>query len=281
MKRLANRITASSLGVIFFLPAAPGHTQAPQTAARLAETMPFSPGEQLSFDLFWNIFTAGEIKATLTRDPDSSGDIDKVLATASSRGFVSLLFAVDDEYRSFFNAQTLCSERILKKISEGRRHKDTRLVFDSRRKLAILDERDLARPALAPKHVEQSIPACVEDVISAFYTIRRQPLKVGATIALPINDGSKTADVRVEVQALEKIKVPAGERMAYRLEPTVFGGALLKRSGRMLIWVSDDARRLPLRIKATIAVGTISAELRSVKSVAPDSGDSLSSPPKP
>ncbi len=279
MKTSANRIIG--LSAILFLLAIPVRTQAPQSATRLAEIAPFSPGEQLSFDLSWNIFTAGGINATLTRVPDSPGDSYRVLATATSRGFVSLLFAVDDEYQSFFNAQTLCSERLTKKINEGRRHKDTRLVFDSGRKLALLDERDLARPSSPPKHVEQSIPACVEDVISAFYTIRRQPLRVGATIALPINDGSKTVDVRVEVQALEKVKVPFGERMAYRLEPTVFGGALLKRRGRMLIWISDDDRRLPLRIKATIAVGTISADLRSVKSVAPTAADPALPSPKP
>jgi len=99
-------------------------------------------------------------------------------------------------------------------------------------------------------------------VVSAFYFVRRQPLRVGEQIRLPINDGSKTSDVRLEVQALEKIRVPMGAEMAYRVEPTVFGG-LLKRKGRMLVWFSDDERRLPLRIKAMISVGTITADLKS------------------
>ena len=80
---------------------------------------------------------------------------------------------------------------------------------------------------------------------------------------MPINDGSRTADVRVEVQALEKIRTPLGTQTAFRVEPTVFGG-LLKRKGRMLMWFSDDQQHLPLRVKAIISVGTITADLKSV-----------------
>jgi hypothetical protein len=50
---------------------------------------------------------------------------------------------------------------------------------------------------------------------------------------------------------------------ALRVEPKVFGG-LLKRKGRMFIWLSADHRQLPLRIKAVIAVGSITGTLRSV-----------------
>jgi len=175
-----------------------------------------------------------------------------------------LLYSVQDEFRSVFNPETVCSERISKRISEGRRHKQTEIVFDHARRLAILDERDLDKPGSLVKHVENDIPPCAEDVVTAFYYVRRQPLRVGDQVQLPINDGSKTSDVRVEVQAREKIETPFGTRDAFRAEPTVFG-SLLKRKGRMLIWFSDDEQRLPLRIRAMISVGAITANLKSVK----------------
>ena len=224
---------------------------------------PFSPGETLTYDLSWQIFPAGEVVATLTKTAEGAKDAYEVKATGASRGFVSLLYTVHDEFSSVFDPRTVCSESISKKISEGRRRKDTRIVFDGARKLAILDERDLAAQGAPAKRAENAIPGCVQDVVSAFYFVRRQPLRVGEQIRLPINDGSKTSDVRLEVQALEKIRVPMGTQMAYRVEPTVFGG-LLKRKGRMLVWFSDDERRLPLRIKAMISVGSITADLKSV-----------------
>jgi hypothetical protein len=252
-----------SLGAVVLLSHRPGRAQP-------SPPEPFSPGETLTYDLSWQIFPAGQVVATLARTGQGAKDAYEVKAAALSKGFVSLLYTVHDEIRSVFDPATACSESISKNINEGRRHKDTRIVFDSARRLAILDERDLATQAAPTKHAENQIPACVEDVVSAFYFIRRQRLRVGQQIRLPINDGSKTSDVRVEVQALEKVRTPLGIEMAFRVEPTVFGG-LLKRKGRMLIWFSDDERHLPLRIKATISLGTITADLKSV-SAAPPAG---------
>jgi len=236
----------------------------PGTAGPAEEpAAPFTPGETLTYDLSWQIFPAGQIVATLVRFGEPTQDSYEVKATAQSRGFVSLLYNVQDEFDSFFNPSTSCSESITKRINEGRRHKNTRIVFDRTRKLAVLDERDLAGKDSPAKHDENQIPACVQDVVSAFYFVRRQPLRVGREVTLPVNDGTKTADVRVEVQALETIRTPLGTRSAFRVEPTVLGG-LMKRKVRMQIWFSDDAERLPLRIKAMMSIGTLTAELKSM-----------------
>jgi hypothetical protein len=223
---------------------------------------PLTTGETLSYDLTWQIFPAGTVTATLTRSGEGPQDPYEVRAMAQSRGFVSLLYGVQDEFRSFFNPDTGCSERISKKISEGRRRKETEIVFDSAWKRAVLDERDLAKPGSPVKHAENEIPGCVQDVVAAFYYMRRQPLRVGEQIRLLINDGSTTSEVKVDVQTREKVETPFGTREALRVEPTVFSG-LLKRKGRMLIWFSDDERHLPLRIRAMISVGAITANLRS------------------
>jgi hypothetical protein len=230
---------------------------------------PFTPGEMLTYDVTWSVFRAGEVTATLRSTGEGSNDAYKVTTTARTQGFVSLLFDVNNEFRSFFSPQTLCSQRIVKKINEGRRHKDTLIVFDNIRKLALLDERDLSQANAPAKHAENEIPACVEDVVTAFYYLRRQHLEVSHTIEVPVNDGSKTQRVVVEVQAREKIQTPMGTFDAFRVEPKVFHG-LLKRKGRMLIWFSADNQQLPLRIKAMISLGSITGTLRSVSHPPPD-----------
>jgi hypothetical protein len=235
----------------------------PQPASVEQSAHPFSPGETLTYDVTWSVFRAGEVTATLRSVNEGPHDAYEAITTARSQGFVSLLFDVQNEFRSLFDPQTLCSSRITKKINEGRRHKDTSIVFDRVRKLAILDEHDLTKPGAPPKHTENDIPACVEDVVTAFYYLRRQQFELGHSIKLPVNDGSKTHEVTVEVQAREKIQTPLGDMEAFRVEPKVFSG-LFKRKGRMLIWFSADERHLPLRIKAMIAVGSITGTLRAV-----------------
>ena len=224
---------------------------------------PFSPGEMLTYDVTWTIFRAGEVTATVGTSTEGKHDAYEVTATARSEGFVPLLFYVDNVFRATSSAQTLCSEGIVKKVNEGHRHKDTQIRFDYDRKLALLNERDLNQPDAPPKHAESDIPPCVEDVVTAFYYLRRQHLEVGHTLELPVNDGSKTQRVIVDVQAREKVQTPMGTFDALRVEPKVFSG-LLKRKGRMLIWFSADEKQLPLRIKAMISVGSITGTLRSV-----------------
>jgi len=253
-----------SLLLLALLGACAAVAQAPPGAS----SHPFNPGETLTYDVGWSIFPAGQVTATLGQAQGRSPDAYEIVTKARSQGFVSLLFNVENEFRSLVDPHTLCSHQIHKTINEGRRHKDTRIVFDSARKLAVLDEVDKNKPDAPPKHAENAIPGCVADVVTAFYYVRKQPLRVGESFRLPINDGAKTYDVTVEVQAREQVETPMGKRDAFRVEPKVFG-ALFARKGRMLIWFSDDAQRLPLRISASISVGSITGTLRSVSFAAP------------
>jgi hypothetical protein len=223
---------------------------------------PFAPGERLAYSITWSVFDAGEVDATVQQLAPTAADQDEIVATARSNGFVSMLYALNDEFKSRLNPATMCSLGISKQVAEGRRRKHTEIVFDAARQMAVLDERNLARPGEPPKHGEEPIPACVQDVVSAFYFLRSQPMRVGDHIKLLVNDGSKTTEVTAEVQAREQIDTPLGRRYAFRVEPTVFG-SLFKRKGRMLIWFGDDEKRLPLRIKAIISVGTITGTLKS------------------
>jgi hypothetical protein len=235
----------------------------PLTQVAQEKALPFQPGETLNYDVTWSVFHAGTVSATLRSEGQESKDDYIITTTAHSQGFVSLLYDVQNEFRSSFNPRTFCSERISKKIAEGRRRKETEIVFDSKRKLAILDERDLTKPNEPVKHAENEIPDCVKDVVTAFYYLRGQDFQIGKPIHLPVNDGSKTYDVTLDVQARERVQTPLGNRFAIRIEPKVFSG-LFKRKGRMLVWFSDDNQHLPLRIKFMIAVGPITGTLQSV-----------------
>lgn len=231
--------------------------------AQQSAPLPFAPSETLTYDINWSVFPAGQVVASIRGPGKNPAEGFEVKTTARSKGFVSLLYNVQDEFQSFFDPQTLCSRRILKKVNEGRRHKETEIKFDYARGVAVLDEHDPTQANSPAKHDENSIPACVEDVVSAFYFLRNQPLRAGRKIMLAVNDGSKTTDVVVEVQEREQILTGIGNRAAIRVEPKVFG-QLYKRKGRMLIWFSDDKQHLPLRIKMVLSIGSITGTLVSV-----------------
>lgn len=228
----------------------------------------YSPGEKLTFDVSWSVFPAGKVTATLSREK-TDDDFYRVTTTADSQGFASLLYKVQDKFQSVFNPETVCSIEISKQINEGGRHKITKITFDSKRGLAILDERDAGGGDRPQKHEEHEIPPCAQDIITAFYYVRSQPLHVGQNIKLAINDGSKTKVVVAAVTGRKKIQTPLGDREALRVEPSVFGNLYENRKGKIVIWFSDDEHHFPLRIRASLKVGAITGTLTSISPAPP------------
>ncbi|HEX5411453.1 MAG TPA: DUF3108 domain-containing protein [Terriglobia bacterium] len=224
----------------------------------------YSPGETLTFDVNWSMFPAGKLTATLSRAKQGSGDFFMITTTADSQGFVSLLYKVQDKFQSIFNPETLCSIQISKHINEGSRHKITKITFDHDRGLAILDEHDAGRGDEPPKHEEHQIPSCAQDIITAFYYVRSQPLRVGQSIKLAINDGSKTKIVVAAITGRKKIQTPLGDREALRVEPAVFGNLYEEKKGKIVIWFSDDEYHFPLRIRASLKLGAITGTLTAI-----------------
>jgi len=235
--------------------------EAVQNPSRTAATLPFEVGERLTYNVSWKVFDAGIATMTLAEKTSfQSEDTYRISATVYSTGIVSALFKVVDVFESLFQARDLCSRRITKKIQEGRRHRETIVTFDAKARRARMEDRDLNRPDLSPKRVESPVPPCVQDVISALYVIRTKTLRVGELVLFPINDGGRTYDVTVEIQAQEEVRTPAGTFQAFRLEPKVFDG-LFKSKGRLFVWVTADASRMPVQLKAKINIGTITAAL--------------------
>lgn len=229
----------------------------------------FPSGETLSYAISWRLFTAGEARMHIESHPVTDGSVPHWQASISviSTGFVSLLYKVEDTMVSNFEntrSGLMCSISLVKTLNEGRRHRETHIDFQRDRKVAVIKETDLAKGQVL-RQAENPIPACAYDVISALYYVRSMPLEVGRNFEIQVNDGGKTLPIIVEVQAKEEVKTNAGTFRAVRVEPKVFGGTLFRRSGRMLIWFSDDPQRLLLQLKAKLFVGTISAILQQVE----------------
>ena len=224
--------------------------------------LPFGAGEKLSYTVRWRLLPAGNAELVVSPDRSAPGRW-KATAKAHSVGYVSNIYRVEDEYQSQFRNPGFCSSGIHKQIQEGDRHRDVKLEFDPRRRLARLEDRDMLDHT--PPKIEQfAIPECVQDILSAVYYARSLPMTVGQSFEFPLNDGAKTIQIHVEVQAEEEVTTEVGKFQAIRVEPDVFSGHLFSGKGRMFIWFTKDARRIPVQLRAQIGVGTITATLSGI-----------------
>jgi len=145
---------------------------------------------------------------------------------------------------------------------EGKRHRETKLVFDHSRGKASSVERDLIKGStIASSEVE--IPTCAIDVVAGLYKLRMDKLEPGQTTQVPMSDGKKTAYVRVQAEGREQVKIKAGTFNTIRYQIFLFNGVLYSRKADLFVWLTDDAHRLPVQIRARMSfpVGMITFEL--------------------
>jgi hypothetical protein len=215
----------------------------------------------------WRLWTAGTASIELTAD----GSEHHVHGVADSQGAVALLYRVRDRFDSYFNTRTFCSSRIIKHSEEGLHRKQTSISFDYVRHKAVLDETNLRNNQ--KKHEEHDIPNCLTDVLSGIYYAATLPLETGKTYSFPLNDGNKTVQVNVTAEAREQVKTPAGTFRSVRVQPTAPAG-VLKQRGRIWIWYTDDAQRIPVQMRARMLWGTLNIHLlRAERVTRPSTGE--------
>lgn len=219
---------------------------------------PIPAAQTLTYAVDWRVFPAG----TATFHLQAEGTREHVTATALSIGTVNLLFPVSDRYDSIFDRNTGCSYEYRKHIQEGRRRLTGKMELDYTRHLQILSEKNLVSGI--SKERTSPIPGCATDVLSGIFYVATQPLQMGHDLHFPLADGGKVVAVTLKVQAKEKVVTPAGTFMTLRTQPTADAG-VVKNRGSILIWYSDDARHLPVQVRAQLFWGTITMRLTSVR----------------
>jgi hypothetical protein len=214
----------------------------------------FPNGEIFQYKGEWRIFEAGV--ATLRMEP--AGDQQRIVGTADSTGFVAKLFRVHDVFESLFDARNFCSLQLTKHVEEGSRKREINLRFDNAAKKSILDQK--VPSTGETKHVENDTPGCVTDVVSGIFYIGSLKLEPGMNYVFPMNDGGKTVDVRMQVEGRESIKTDAGTFNTVRVKPE--GGT---GKANVLIWYSDDAAHIPVRLRSKAFWGTLTMTLKKVE----------------
>ena len=216
----------------------------------------FPTKQTLTFTVDWRVFTAGTAVFQLERE----GTVQKINAYGSSVGAVTLLFPVIDKFQAGFDTKTGCSTGFSKQLQEGRRKVSSDLTFDYEHGKQKQVEKNLVKGT--SKEQTASIPACVTDSLSAIFYAASQPMVVGQTIKFPLADSMRTVTVTMKVEGKEEIKTPAGTFQTIRVEPTADEG-IVKNRGNIWVWYTDDARHMPVQIRAHLFWGTITARLQS------------------
>ena len=142
----------------------------------------------------------------------------------------------------------------------------------ARRRLKVIRFNHEARTATyevtgtKPESVSLRIKPTTQDALSAFLHLRTVQMRRGQAFTVPVADSGTTFDVRVTVGNREPVAFEGGTVNAWKLVPV-----MLDQSGRpantwkLALWISDDGRRLPLKLEAALAVGVFRLTLREAR----------------
>jgi hypothetical protein len=229
----------------------------------LASPQSLPAKETLYYTVEWRLITAGKAKLEWTSEqrPRTGSQVNLRL---ESVGLVSKFFRVEDDYSANLNA-ALCGQSVQMTTNEGSRQRETKVAFDSASRKASYVERDRAKNTVLAAH-EIDTPPCVHDIIGGLYFLRTLTLDPGQSIEVPVSDGKKSVMAKVEAQQREDVKTPQGTFKTIRYEIYVFNDVLYRRPAHLYIWLTDDRRKLPVRVQVRMqfAIGTITLLLEKV-----------------
>lgn len=232
------------------------------------QAVPFEEGETLTYEGKVSKIIQGIAVADLTFTVDRSAGADYLIkAEAKSKGSLLKLFRFSflQRLESTVDDRGFRVTRTVKHDEQKDRVRNSEAIFDYGDKRVTYTEVDPKDPMRPPRKIASEIEGTTHDLVSGVYTLRMLPLAVGKTFHLKISDSGLVYDVPVKVTGREIQKTEIGRVMCFRVEPQVFGqGRLIENEGSMVIWITDDARRIPVRSRVDASVGKIEIRIQSV-----------------
>jgi hypothetical protein len=211
--------------------------------------------EKLDYDLTWTGIKAG----TASQEIVTENGETKIVSIARSADWISVFFPVEDRIESVLTITPGSKFGLPKlysmKIREGSHRRDKEIYFDHAKGVAHYKDN------LNGDKRELPISASTLDTLSSFYFVRTLKLDVGKSVYLTILDNMKTWNVEVQVLRKEKIKTKLGTFDTIVIKPLMQSEGIMERKGEMLIWLTDDSRLLPVKMKTKVKVGSITATL--------------------
>jgi hypothetical protein len=217
---------------------------------------PFSVTEKFVYDLTWAGIKAGTASMELGNDRDRI----KIISVAQSAKWVSIFYTVDDRVQSIVSRGPDGSSLGLPvsyrlKLREGSHRKDKEVIFDHERNRARYIDH------LKQEYKEMVVPPFVFDPISSFFYLRTLRLVVGEPVYITIFDSKKVYDVEVQVLRKEEVTVPEGTFRTIVVKPLMKSEGIFYRKGEIFIWLTDDARHIPVKMQTKVKIGSITASL--------------------
>ena len=248
---------ALPLILLLLLLAGQGSPASEQSGAAQPPKSPatFEPGERLVYTIAWFNIPAGTTVMDVTEGPaikDRPGY--RLITSAKTNKFVSSFYPVDSRVESIIDPVSLWPQHLLFKRREGKRKNDFDVTF-YQTEGKVVSIKDGVTETI-------QIPQGSQDGLSCLYYLRSFPKLVpGTSVFMDVHHDRKNYRLEIRIEGVEKMKAPWGEVETLRILAVMPFKGIFLNEGNIRVWVTNDARRIPVLMRAKVVVGAVTATL--------------------
>jgi hypothetical protein len=230
-----------------------------QDSLRVIDQSAFAKGERLVYDVGYSFITAGEAVFSIPAIETVNGrECYQVLFTVVSTPTFSFFYKVDDRFETVLDKKGIFPWRFSQRLREGKYKYDFAAEFDQINHTATTQKGSY------------NVPPYVHDVVSAMFYVRTldySKCRQGDRIKLQNFFKDTTYQLAVKFLGTQQLEVAAGLFDCIMVEPLIKEGGLFKSEGRIIIWMTNDERKIPVKVSTKVVVGSIDAELREYSGI--------------
>lgn len=228
-----------------------------------AQERSYGDGEYFKFRVHYGFVTAGYATLKVNNSTIKGKEVFHVKGYGETVGVSKWFFKVKDDYQSYIDKQKDIPYRFIRKIDEGGYTKDIEIDFNHSTKKATVNDKKSNETSVF------SFPEDTQDMISAFYYLRNhldtENIKKGDVIEMNMFFDQENFKFRLKFLGKEILDTNFGRVQTLIFRPYVQSGRVFKEKESLTVWVSDDKNKIPLLIKADLAVGSLKATLTEFK----------------
>ncbi|QQX77446.1 MULTISPECIES: DUF3108 domain-containing protein [Aequorivita] len=228
-----------------------------------AQERAYGDGEYFKFRVHYGFVTAGYATLKVKDSRINGKEVFHVRGFGQTIGVSKWFFKVEDDYQSYIDKDRDIPYRFIRKIDEGGYTKDIQIDFNHTTNIATVNDK---------KHDEITVfsfPEDTQDMISAFYYLRNQldteNIKTGDVIEMNMFFDKENYKFRLKFLGKEVLDTNFGRVRTLIFRPYVQSGRVFKEKESLTVWISDDKNKIPLLVKADLAVGSLKATLTEFK----------------
>ncbi|WP_188605347.1 DUF3108 domain-containing protein [Aquaticitalea lipolytica] len=224
----------------------------------------YQSGEWFKFRMSYSGWLkAGNATMSVEETTYKGKQVYHVVGKGWTTGAIKWFFKVKDNYESYIDKYTGLPYKSIRQIDEGGHTKDIETEFDQVSQKAFVNNK---------KHNTKntfSTEKNVQDMVSAFYYLRNNyntdTIKEGDIVSLNMFFDEENYNFRLKFLGRETIKTEFGKVKTLKFRPYVMAGRVFKEEESLTLWVSADKNKIPLKVQADLAVGSLRAELEAFK----------------